>query len=76
MRGLKKALQKTVKLKNSNNKATEKNQDSDLKNDEPSAKTPQRKKSITKNEKPNLSEIKVYLIYLQCLRIYKNFLIS
>ena len=76
MRGLKKALQKTVKSKNSNNKATEKKQDSDLKNDEPSAKTPQRRKSITKNEKPNLSEIKVYLIYLQCLRIYKNCLIS
>ena len=58
MRGLKKVLQKTVKSKNSN-KATEQNQKSDLKNEEPSAKIPERK-SITKNEKPNLSEIKVH----------------
>ena len=55
MRGLKKVLQKTVKSKN--NKA-EPNQKSDVKNDELSAKTPE-KKSISKHEKPNLSEIKV-----------------
>ena len=56
MRGLKKVLQKTVKSKNNK---TEQNQKSDVKNDESSAKTPE-KKSITKHEKPNLSEIKVY----------------